>query len=361
MVTGSHNPPDYNGLKMVLGDETLSGDAIQKLRARLLNNDLAHGAGGYRQHDIAGEYLTRIVSDVKLTRPMKIIVDCGNGVPGAFAPKLYRDMGCQVEELFCEVDGNFPNHPPDPTVESNLVDLKKAVADGQRVRVWNDLGEIQLPLRITDAVPRGVVSTLKGAWLRTSDNGQTVSALCPAHHADICEGACFNDARVEVGPLARAVIARAAGGNPVHVALLDRSLSHLRLRPENLVSVLGRHLARAIKTKIVADAMADWVLQIKLDQPVATPFTLPEEARGCGLWDASRGALGHWISIKDRKIERYQAVVPTTWNASPRDDQGRPGALEAALVGAPVADAENPFSVARIVRSFDPCMVCTVH
>lgn len=165
----------------------------------------------------------------------------------------------------------------------------------------------------------------------------------------------------EVGPLARAVIARAAGGNPAHVALLDRSLSHLRLRPENLVSVLGRHLARAIETKIVADAMADWVLQIKLDQPVATPFTLPEEARGCGLWDASRGALGHWISIKDRKIERYQAVVPTTWNASPRDDQGRPGALEAALVGAPVADAENPFSVARIVRSFDPCIACAVH
>ena len=111
MVTGSHNPPDYNGLKMVLGGETLAGDAIQKLRERLVNNDLAHGNGGYRQHDIADEYLARIVSDVKLARPMKIIIDCGNGVPGAFAPRLYRDMGCQVEELFCEVDGNiiFPD------------------------------------------------------------------------------------------------------------------------------------------------------------------------------------------------------------------------------------------------------------
>ena len=84
MVTGSHNPPDYNGLKMVLGGETLSGDTIQKLRKRLINNDLAHGNGSYRQHDIAGEYLTRIVSDVKLARPMKITVDCGNGVAGAF-------------------------------------------------------------------------------------------------------------------------------------------------------------------------------------------------------------------------------------------------------------------------------------
>jgi phosphomannomutase/phosphoglucomutase len=88
MVTGSHNPPDYNGLKMVLGGETLSGDTIQKLRERLVNNDLVHGNGSYREYDIAGEYLARIVSDVKLARPMKIAVDCGNGVPGAFAPKL---------------------------------------------------------------------------------------------------------------------------------------------------------------------------------------------------------------------------------------------------------------------------------
>src|SRR5690606_38953999 len=105
MVTRSHNQPDYNGLKMVIRDETLSGDTIQALRQRLVDNNLTHGDGGYRTHDIAGEYLARIVSDVKLARPMKIIVDCGNGVPGAFAPKLYRDMGCQVEELFCEVDG----------------------------------------------------------------------------------------------------------------------------------------------------------------------------------------------------------------------------------------------------------------
>lgn len=123
MVTGSHNPPDYNGLKMVLGGETLSGETIQKLRARLENADLVHGAGAYRQYDIANEYLARIVGDVKLARPMKIIVDCGNGVPGAFAPKLYRDMGCTVEELFCEVDGNFPNHHPDPSQPENLRDL----------------------------------------------------------------------------------------------------------------------------------------------------------------------------------------------------------------------------------------------
>jgi hydrogenase large subunit len=102
-------------------------------------------------------------------------------------------------------------------------------------------------------------------------------------------------------------------------------------------------------------------LQIKLDQPTAVAHTMPHEAQGVGLWDASRGALGHWISIRNKVIERYQAVVPTTWNASPRDDKGQPGAIEQALVGAPVKDSENPFSLARIVRSFDPCIACAIH
>jgi hydrogenase large subunit len=165
----------------------------------------------------------------------------------------------------------------------------------------------------------------------------------------------------EVGPLARAVLARATGTNAAYIKAMDAALASLRLTPDHLFSVLGRHLARALETQVVANAMAEWVLQIKLDQPVATAHVIPDEARGCGLWDASRGALGHWISIKNRRIERYQAVVPTTWNASPHDDSGQPGAMEQALVGALVKDAANPFAVARIVRSFDPCIACAVH
>ncbi|MFZ2301236.1 MAG: phosphomannomutase/phosphoglucomutase [Gallionella sp.] len=129
MLTGSHNPPDYNGLKMVLAGETLSGETIQKLRARIEQGDLAHGSGSYTQRDIGADYIARIVSDIKLARPMKITVDCGNGVAGAYVANLYRQIGCEVHEMFCEVDGHFPNHHPDPSDPHNLADLIAALRD----------------------------------------------------------------------------------------------------------------------------------------------------------------------------------------------------------------------------------------
>ena len=177
MVTGSHNPPDYNGLKMVLAGETLSGETIQGLRQRLENGDLVSGQGGYRQHDIAGEYIARIVGDVKLARPMKVIVDAGNGVPGAFAPALYRALGCQVEEMFCEVDGTFPNHHPDPSVPHNLEDLIARLkvsdaeiglafdGDGDRLGVVTKDGRIIYPDRQLMLFADDVLSRNPGAQI----------------------------------------------------------------------------------------------------------------------------------------------------------------------------------------------------
>ena len=128
MVTGSHNPPEYNGFKIVLGGETLAANTIQALRLRIENDDLSYGQGNYTEHVMSDAYLNRITSDVKLARPMKIVVDCGNGVAGAFATTLYRNLGCEVIELFCEVDGSFPNHHPDPSVPENLRDVVHALA-----------------------------------------------------------------------------------------------------------------------------------------------------------------------------------------------------------------------------------------
>jgi phosphomannomutase/phosphoglucomutase len=159
MVTGSHNPPDYNGFKMVLSGEAIHGEAIQSLYQAILRKDLANGNGSYRTHDIRQAYIERIVSDVKLARPMKIAVDCGNGVAGAFAGDLYRAMGCEVIELFCDVDGTFPNHHPDPAHPENLQDLIRCLqetdaqiglafdGDGDRLGVVTTDGSIIYPDR----------------------------------------------------------------------------------------------------------------------------------------------------------------------------------------------------------------------
>ncbi len=159
MVTGSHNPPEYNGLKMVLGGDTLSGESIQALRARLVEGRVLSGQGQLRQANVIQSYLDRIVSDVKLSRPLKIVVDCGNGIPGRFAPELYRRMGCTVTELFCEVDGHFPNHHPDPSQMENLRDLQAALGreegevglafdgDGDRLGVVTRNGQVIFPDR----------------------------------------------------------------------------------------------------------------------------------------------------------------------------------------------------------------------
>jgi phosphomannomutase/phosphoglucomutase len=129
MLTGSHNPPDYNGLKMVLGGVTLAGEDIQRLRRRIEGGDLSAGAGRYSSVDVREAYLARIAADVKLARPMRIVIDCGNGVAGATAPELFHRLGCTVTPLYCEVDGNFPNHHPDPSKPENLQDLIAAVRD----------------------------------------------------------------------------------------------------------------------------------------------------------------------------------------------------------------------------------------
>jgi len=153
-ITGSHNPPDYNGFKMVVDGVTLSAERIQAVKQRIIDNDFTQGEGGYIQEEIIDDYIARIVGDVKLDRKMKIVIDSGNGVAGATAPQVFRGIGCDVVDSFSEVDGTFPNHHPDPSQIENLQDLIAAVkehdaelglafdGDGDRLGVVSKKGEI---------------------------------------------------------------------------------------------------------------------------------------------------------------------------------------------------------------------------
>ena len=156
----------------------------------------------------------------------------------------------------------------------------------------------------------------------------------------------YNGEVMEVGPLARMIIAE----DPTITALGDRAYS-----------VMGRHLARAVECSNMAHAMATWVTQLEYDQPVATPYKVPKDAQGVGLTEASRGALGHWHKIENGRTSIYNAVVPTTWNSSPRDARGTLGPMEQAIVGTVVNDTNNPVELVRIIRSFDPCYGCAIH
>ena len=157
MITGSHNPPEYNGLKMMIGGTTLAEDLIQALYRRLQDNTLSVGEGSLGQADLGAQYVEAALATTKLHRPLKVAVDCGNGVAGELGPKLISAMGCEVIPLFCEIDGNFPNHHPDPAEPENLQDLIAAVqehssdiglafdGDGDRLGIVTPKGEIIWP------------------------------------------------------------------------------------------------------------------------------------------------------------------------------------------------------------------------
>ncbi|ADG14754.1 phosphomannomutase/phosphoglucomutase [Paraburkholderia atlantica] len=177
VVTGSHNPPDYNGFKMVLRGAAIYGEQILALHQRIVDENFADGNGSYTEYDIADAYLERIASDVKLARPIKIVVDTGNGVAGGLAPKLFKKLGCELVELFTEVDGNFPNHHPDPAHPENLEDVIRALketdaeigfafdGDGDRLGVVTKDGQIIYPDRQLMLFAEEVLSRNKGAQI----------------------------------------------------------------------------------------------------------------------------------------------------------------------------------------------------
>ncbi len=194
MVTGSHNPADYNGIKMVLAGKTLLQLDIDALYELTQSGVYKEGKGSYQQLDLCTDYRTRIEKGIKLQRPLKVVVDCGNGIAGPIIPAVIEYLGCEVIPLYCDVDGRFPNHHPDPTIEANLADLKKAVAehqadiglafdgDADRLGVVSNLGETIWPDRLLMLYAREVLERNKGATI-------VYDVKCSRHLATVIEAA----------------------------------------------------------------------------------------------------------------------------------------------------------------------------
>ena len=180
----------------------------------------------------------------------------------------------------------------------------------------------------------------------------------------------YDGKAMEVGPLARMLVAYARGHSRVK-ELVDFVLSTLGVGAEALFSTLGRTAARGIETLVIAEQLIDWTdrLATNMASPDRRihngdkwePRSWPKTARGWGHTEAPRGGLGHWVVIENGEIANYQCIVPSTWNASPRDAAGQPGPYEASLIGTPVVDPEQPLEILRTIHSFDPCMACAVH
>ncbi len=190
MVTGSHNPPEYNGLKIIMDGKTLYGDEIQAIYHRLIRGELNNAAGSIRQQDMLNNYIARICDDIKLSRPLRLGIDCGNGIAGPAALKLFAQLGCEISALFCDVDGNFPNHHPNPSDPENLEALIERVrqrhldlglafdGDGDRVGVVDNQGIVLWPDRQMMLYSRDVLSGNPGAKIifdvKSSRNLRTV-------------------------------------------------------------------------------------------------------------------------------------------------------------------------------------------
>lgn len=288
-VTGSHNPPDYNGLKMVLGGETLHSEMIQDLRRRIADNDLAHGNGTIRSEAIEDAYLERVLSDVKLARPMKVVIDAGNGVAGAIAPRLFEGLGCETVELFCDVDGNFPNHHPDPSRPENLADVIKALqqgdaelglafdGDGDRLGVVTREGAIIYPDRQLMLFAADVLSRVPGgeiiydvkctrnldAWIRDHGGKPTM----------------WNTGHALVKSKLRETGAPLAGEMSGHMFFKERwyGFDDGLYTAARLLEILSRHEDPSAVLNALPDALSTPELNIRMNE--GEPFELVRRLR----------------------------------------------------------------------------------
>ena len=297
-VTGSHNPPDYNGLKMVLGGQTLYGDMIRDLRRRIVDNDLTHGTGSLRTASVTDAYVARIIDDVKLARPMKVVVDCGNGVAGGIAPRLLQALGCETVDLFCEVDGSFPNHHPDPSRPENLQDVIARLrdtdaelglafdGDGDRLGVVTKGGAIIFPDRQLMLFAADVLSRVPGGEIIYDVKCTRNLANWIREHGG--KPTMWNTGHALVKTKLKETGAPLAGEMSGHVFFKERwfGFDDGLYTAARLLEILSRHADPSAVLEALPDAISTPELNIAMNE--GEPFELVRKLREEARFDGAR-------------------------------------------------------------------------
>ncbi|MCP4131106.1 MAG: nickel-dependent hydrogenase large subunit [bacterium] len=244
-------------------------------------------------------------------------------------------------------------------------DLKDGNPDQATRKRLMQQGLINTALEIEKLDISKITEDIKYSWYDGSSNlppseGETNPNPYKKEAYSFIKSPRYGGTVVETGPVARVLVNYTAHHKATR-ELVDRILSDIGMDITVFFSIMGRNIARFIECKLIADAMAEWIMELDPDEPLYTEYTIPDESEGFGISGAPRGALGHWMKIENSKIKKYQIVTPTTWNASPRDANNKPGPIEQTLTGLPVEDEKNPFEIVRAVRAFDPCIACAVH
>ena len=342
-------------------DQQLVAHYIEALRMRRKAQEMCSIFGGKMPHNVAivpggvteVPTVDKIASFLWRLNELRTFIDQVYLADVLAAAEVYSDyfqIGSGCRRLLSYGSYDLDGKEPDLT---------------KRKRLFKQ-GTVDADLNLSPLDVSAITEDVKHSWYddsttgRKPDQGETIPKEGKAGAYSWIKSPRYNREVYEVGPLARIMATYLSGDERVK-SIVDPALARFKAGPEVMFSTLGRHLARAVSCKVIADTMASWLLEIKPGEPVYQEYEIPDESTGVGLVEAARGALGHFIRIKDKRIANYQCVVPSTWNMSPRDDKGQPGPLEQALTGTKIRDEANPFEVVRIVRSFDPCLACAVH
>ncbi|MBC8403034.1 MAG: nickel-dependent hydrogenase large subunit [Candidatus Marinimicrobia bacterium] len=324
-----------------------------------------------------------VINIEQLNMIKKIIDDTNTFIDQVYIPDLIAIAGFYKGWLYGGGLGNYLSYGDFPETDVNdpasFLWPRGAILNKDLSTVYDDI-DPKDPKHITEEIAHSWYEYDGGMKKLHPFNGQTKPKYSgpelPYEYLDTdkkyswLKTPRWKDNPMEVGPLARVLIAYAKGNDEI-VGLVDYVLDQLKAPKAALFSTLGRTAARGIECKQTAGFMRHYydqlIANIKagdtrvFDDALWNPERWPDDCKGFGSTEAPRGALGHWIHIKDRKIADYQIVVPSTWNASPRDDKGRSGAYEAALKGTPMVDPEQPLEILRTIHSFDPCLACASH